>query len=511
MTLRDILDGEIIKLYQLEGREVITGVSCNSKEVRDGDLFFAMKGFQRDGSEFISEAMKLGAVACVVDELKNQNFPQVVVHDINRAFGISCAKIFNEPSKDLTIIGVTGTNGKTTITYMIESVLREAGISTGIIGTTGYRYCGKNIPAELTTPDAKRLNHLLSEMVNHNVRVVVMEVSSHALELGRVWGIDFDVAVFTNLTRDHLDFHKTMDEYFKSKNKLFSLYLPLSRKEKIFAVINNDSPYGRRIEINDTKIRKITYGIEEDSEVRAIKIKLGSAYSDVIVLVNKERFSLRVNLPGRHNVSNALACFAVCHALGIRPEDIMTGIENLFTVPGRLEPVRNKKGIRIFIDYAHTPDALENVLLALKETGEKRLITIFGCGGDRDRGKREIMGEIAGRYSDITIITSDNPRTEDPNAIIEQIETGIVKKGVPKISSESELRNTTKGYITLTDRKEAIELGLRIASRNDTVLIAGKGHEDYQIIGTERIHFSDKEVVEGFFMVKNRDAVRAQD
>lgn len=509
--LREVLNSEIVRLYKLEGTEMFTGVSCNSKEVREGDLFFAMKGFNRDGSGFIPDAIKSGAVAGVVEELKNQNYPQVVVRDINRAFGISCAKIFNEPSKDLTVIGITGTNGKTTITYMIESVLKEAGISTGVIGTTGYRFPGKNIPAELTTPDAKRLNQLLYEMVTNNVKAVSMEVSSHALELGRVWGIDFDIAVFTNLTRDHLDFHRTMGQYFKSKNKLFSLYLPLSGKNKLFAVINSDSPYGKKIEINDERIKKITYGIEGDSEIRAIKVKVERASSDVVVRIKKDKFPLRVNFTGRHNVYNALACIGVCYALGIEQKYIKKGIENLYSVPGRLEPVKNKNGIRVFIDYAHTPDALENVLLALKETVKGKIITIFGCGGDRDRGKREIMGEITGRYSDVTIITSDNPRTENPDAIINQIESGIVRTGVIKINSETKLRNTTKSYTTLADRKDAIEFGLKIAKKLDTVLIAGKGHEDYQIVGTERVHFSDKEVAERFFMEKNKDAGRAQD
>lgn len=509
--LRDILNGEIVKLYKLKGTEMVTGVSCNSKELRKGELFFAMKGFNRDGSEFIPEAIESGAVACVVEELKNGEYPQVLVRDINRAFGISCARIFNEPSMALTVIGITGTNGKTTITYMIESVLKETGITPGVIGTTGYRFPGKNIPAELTTPDAKRLNQLLSEMVTNNVKAVAMEVSSHALELGRIWGIDFDIAVFTNLTRDHLDFHKTMSDYFKSKNKLFSLYLPLSRKERLFAVINNDSPYGKKIEIDNGRIKKISYGIEEDSEIRAVEVKVGRASSDVVVRIKKDEFPLRINLTGRHNVYNALACIGVCYALGIEQKYIKKGIENIHYVPGRLEPVKNKNGISVYIDYAHTPDALENVLLALKETARGRIITIFGCGGDRDRGKREIMGEIAGEHSDITVITSDNPRTEDPEAIINQIEKGIKRTGVIKINSESGLRDTSKGYITLTDRKKAIELGLKIAKRDDTVLIAGKGHEDYQIIGKERIHFSDREVAERFFMEKNRDADGAQD
>ncbi len=509
--VRDILNGEIVKLYKLKGTEVVTGVSCNSKELKKGELFFAMKGFKRDGSEFITEAIESGALACVVEELKNGDYPQVVVRDINRAFGISCAKVFNEPSMSLTVIGITGTNGKTTITYMIESVLQEAGISSGVIGTTGYRFPGKNIPAELTTPDAKRLNQLLSEMVNNNVQAVAMEVSSHALELGRVWGIDFDIAVFTNLTRDHLDFHKTMSDYFKSKSKLFSLYLPLSRKNRLFAVINNDSPYGRKIEINDERIKRITYGIEDESDIRAIDVKLGETSSNMLVQINKDKFPLRINLTGRHNVYNALACIGVCYALGIEQRYIKKGIENLHSVPGRLESVKNNNGISVYIDYAHTPDALENVLLALKETVRGRIITIFGCGGDRDRGKRDIMGEIAGKYSDVTIITSDNPRTEDPEAIINQIEKGIERTGAIKINSESGLRNTSKVYTTLTDRKRAIELGLKIAKRDDTVLIAGKGHEDYQIIGKEKIHFSDREVAEKFFMEKDRDAGGARD
>lgn len=509
--IKEVLHGEIIRLNRLEGTEMVSGISCNSKEMKKGYLFFAMKGSKKDGREFIPEAIESGAVACVVEEFWNENYPQVLVRDINRAFGISSARIFNEPSMSLNVIGITGTNGKTTITYMVESILKEAKISTGVIGTTGYRFAGKNIPADLTTPDARRLNGLMYEMVADNVRTVAMEVSSHALELGRVWGIDFDIAVFTNLTRDHLDFHGTMDEYFKSKNKLFSLYLPLSRKDRLFAIINNDSPYGRKIEVNHERIKKITYGVEEDSNIGAVEIKTEKLCSDFVVMINnKEKFPVRVNLTGRHNIYNALASIGICYALGIEQKYIKRGIENLRSVPGRLEPVENKENIRVFVDYAHTPDALENVLLALRESVEGRIITIFGCGGDRDRGKREIMGEISGRYSDVTIITSDNPRTENPDAIINEIEKGIIRAGVKKVDSENILFCSTKSYTTLADRKKAIELGLKIAKKYDTVLIAGKGHEDYQIIGTEKLHFSDKEIAERFFMERDRNAGRTE-
>ncbi len=507
--IKEVLENEIVRLHKLDGTEMCSGVSCDSREVTAGDLFFAIKGLKRDGSDFIPEAIKSGAVAVVVEELKNLTYPQVLVRDIHRAYGISCARIFKEPSRNLTVIGITGTNGKTTVTYMIESVLKEAGISTGVIGTTGYRFPGKNILPDLTTPDARRLNNLLYEMVANNVKAVAMEVSSHALELGRVWGIDFDIGVFTNLTRDHLDFHGTMEAYFKAKNKLFSLYLPLSKKNKLFAVINNDVPFGRRITLGDGRIKRIGYGIGEDSEIRAINIKSWGVSSDIIVRINRDEFPLRINLTGRHNIYNALACIGVCYALGIEQKHIKRGIENLHLVPGRLEPVQNDYGIRVFVDYAHTPDALENVLLALKETAEGRIITVFGCGGDRDRGKREIMGEIAGRYSDMTIITSDNPRTEDPDEIIREIERGIVRTGVIKINPGDNLSGTTKSYITLADRRKAIELSLRIAGRGDTVLIAGKGDEDYQIIGTEKFHFSDREVAKRFFVEANRDAGRA--
>ncbi len=510
MMIKEVLNSEIVGLHKLDGTEVCAGVSCDSREVNAGDLFFAMKGLKRDGSDFIPDAIKSGAVAVVVEKLKDPTYPQVLVRDINRAYGIACARIFKEPSRNLIIIGITGTNGKTTIAYMIESVLKEAGISTGVIGTTGYRFAGKNIPAELTTPDARRLNELLYEMADNNVKAVAMEVSSHALELGRVWGIHFDIGVFTNLTRDHLDFHGTMEAYFKSKNKLFSLYLPLSGKSKLFAVINNDVPFSKRITLGDERIKRIGYGIEEDSEIRAIRIKSEGLYSDVVVRINRDEIPIRINLTGRHNVYNALACIGACYALGIEEKYIKRGLENLHSVPGRLEPVPNKYGIRVFVDYAHTPDALENVILALKETAGGRIITVFGCGGDRDRGKREIMGEIAGRHSDVTIITSDNPRTEDPDAIIGEIEKGILRTGVIKINPEDNLSDVTKSYITLADRREAIELSLRIAGEGDTVLIAGKGHEDYQIIGTEKIHFSDREVAEKFFAEKDRNAGGAQ-
>lgn len=496
MMIREMLLEEIVELHKLKGDEMVRGISCNSEEIKPGEIFFALKGARQDGSRFLEDAVKRGAMAGVVSELKSIDIPQVVVRDVNKAFGIACSRLYNEASRRLTVAGITGTNGKTTITYMIESVLNSAGEKCGVIGTTGYRYPGVNITADLTTPDAKRLNQLLQEMVLNGVRVVAMEVSSHALEMGRVWGIDFDVAAFTNLTQDHLDFHKTMDNYFKSKEKLFNLYLPASRKGKLFGVINNDDPYGRRIEIKDGRIKKVTYGIESSADIRAIEINEKMEGSEFLISFNDMTVPVRVNLAGRHNIYNALATFGICIAIGIGIRDIARGIENLRIVPGRLEPVPNNYGIRVFIDYAHTPDALKHVIGELKRTSTGRLITIFGCGGDRDRGKRPLMGEIAGSISDITIITSDNPRTEDPLKIINEIEAGISKLGIKKgLEPKGNVFRKDKFYTTIPDREEAIRTGLRIAEKGDTVLIAGKGHEDYQIIGTEKRSFSDKEVV----------------
>lgn len=505
MKLREILEGEMEKLHKLNGTEDILDVSCDSKRVKEGSLFFAMKGIKQDGYRFIPEAIHSGAVAGVVEELRNDEYPQVVVKNIRKAYAVACSRIFDDPSKRLTVIGITGTNGKTTITYMIESVMNKAGIPVGVIGTTGYRYGDKIIPAELTTPDAKVLNELMNEMVNRGVRVLVMEVSSHALDLGRVWGIHFDVGIFTNLTRDHLDFHGTIENYFQAKRKLFSLYLPASQKKKLFAIINNDDQFGRKIDV-DNNITKITFGIKEKSDAMGENIILKDNYSEFIIRIREKKFPLRINFIGKHNVYNALSAFSACFALGINPEIIIDGIEELRCVPGRLEPVENDKGIRVLVDYAHTPDALENVILSLKDTIRGRLITIFGCGGDRDRGKRPLMGEISGTHSDITIITSDNPRTEEPEAIIRDIEQGIIRTGIIRFDPEGEVPEKVRGYTTVTDRKKAIEMGLKIAKKGDTVLIAGKGHEDYQIIGTRKVHFSDKEIVRDFFLRKRENA-----
>jgi len=509
MKIKELLEGEIVKLHRLTGEESITDIYCNSREVTPGSLFFAIKGTRNDGYNFIDDAMRNGAVAGVVYELRDEDIPQVVVKNVSRAFGISASRLFNEPSKKMRVIGVTGTNGKTTITYMIESVLKEAGIPAGIIGTTGYRYKDMTFPSDLTTPDAKKLNSVLNEMLSHRTGTVAMEVSSHALELGRVWGIDFDVAVFTNLTRDHLDFHGSMENYFKAKEKLFSVYLPASQKDRLYAVVNNDTEYSRRIIPGDPRIRRITYGVNEGADIRVVNMELHPSHSIVDLQMNHTKTKLRINLTGRHNIYNALACTGVASVLDIDIKHIKAGLENLVAVPGRLEPVRNNRGIRILIDYAHSPDALENVIRALKETGNGRLITIFGCGGDRDRGKRPLMGEVAGRNSDITIITSDNPRTEDPASIIKEIEQGIVSTGAKGVTPEELFYCSTGAYTTLVDRKVAIGLGLRIAQKGDTLLIAGKGHEDYQIIGTKKIHFSDREVVEELLKENKQDAVRA--
>jgi len=455
----------------------VRGIKYDSRKVESGDVFVALKGEHLDGHDFVREACRRGAVAVVVERKVEAPGIKVVVRDTRKALALLSAKFFGEPARKLKIIGVTGTNGKTTVSFLVRSVLEEAGVRTGLIGTVEYIIGGRKFPASLTTPLPPELHRAFGRMVEAGDRAVVMEVSSHSLVLDRVYGLPFSVAVFTNLSRDHLDFHLTMEDYFRAKAKLFEMLEPSG-----WAVYNGDDPYGAMLR-EHTKAQLISYGLSEGVDIRAegvvcdrqgVVFTLRSPWGD---------FPVRLRLSGRFNVYNALAAAGVGLALGVRPEDVVRGMVSVESVPGRFERVDLGQGFEVIVDYAHTPDALENLLLSAREISQGRVLVVFGCGGERDRGKRPRMGEVAGRLADFVFVTSDNPRSEPPERIIEDI-----LEGMPEGAK----------YVVEEDRRRAIGRAIRMAREGDVVVIAGKGHESYQIVGDRKFPFDDRKVAERF-------------
>jgi UDP-N-acetylmuramoyl-L-alanyl-D-glutamate--2,6-diaminopimelate ligase len=415
--------------------------------------------------------------------------------------GIWAARFFNHPSRRLALVGVTGTNGKTTVTYLLEAMAAAAGMATGVIGTINYRYRDRTFPAPQTTPESIDLQRLLAEMVGQETRCVVMEASSHALALERVRGLDFDGALFTNLTRDHLDFHPDMRHYFQSKSRLFTDYLRESTKPRKFAVIYGDDPSGKELlrAAPAPGVEAISYGRSPQWDVHPLEIQadLGGLRGKIRTQKGAIEFSSR--LIGQPNLENILGAAGAACALGVPAAAIQEGIARVDSVPGRLERIANGLGITVLVDYAHTPDAREKMLATLRPLTAGRLIVAFGCGGDRDRGKRPLMGEIAGRLADLVVLTSDNPRSEDPVAILAEIKEGVQKTAIRKLAAANpslldKLEKSERAYCVEPDRHAALRLALASARPGDLVLIAGKGHEDYQILGPRRIHFDDREV-----------------
>lgn len=473
----------------------IEGLYYDSRRVKAGGLFFALKGVASDGYSFVDAAVKAGAVAVVVDGTSTpQGIPWVRVADARLAMSQMAAAFYGSPTATLPLIGITGTNGKTTTTYLIESILEKSGIPAAVLGTVNYRFREKTIPAPNTTPESVDLQRTLRELIDLGAKGVVMEVSSHALQQRRVDGCCFDVGVFTNLTRDHLDYHLDMESYFQSKMRLFSELLAADRiKPKRCAVVNIDDPYGPRI-AQGAVCPVLTYGISGNADVRAERVVFSVAGISCVLVTPQGQINLHSELLGRFNLYNILAATAAGIAMDLPLDAIHEGLEHHPQVPGRVERVANDLGLTILVDYAHTGDALENVLRTLTELKKGRIITVFGCGGDRDRGKRPVMGEIAGRYSDLSIITSDNPRSEDPEKIIAEVREGIVPLDIGEYVSEELLHGfSEKGYVAVESRREAIRLAVAAAKPGDIVLLAGKGHEDYQIIGSEKHHFDDRE------------------
>ncbi|MCM8796968.1 MAG: UDP-N-acetylmuramoyl-L-alanyl-D-glutamate--2,6-diaminopimelate ligase [Candidatus Omnitrophica bacterium] len=456
----------------------VKGITCNSDCVREGFIFVAIKGNLLDGSRFLPQAVAKGASAVLL-EGKIPVFTQdnktiaVKVKDARLALARLSAEFYGNPCRKIKVVGVTGTNGKTTVTYLIEEILRQAGYAAGVIGTVNYRFCHKFIPAKNTTPEPVQLQSLLSQMRNAGCKFCIMEVSSHALDQERIEGIDFHSAIFTNLTQDHLDYHRTMENYFQAKCKIFRRL-----KKGAFAIINNDDSYAQRIK-KMTSAEVVTYGLGENADIQACNLRLSRDGIEFQLKTKQDSAVLRSRLIGIHNVYNILAAVAWARETGIKIAAIQQAIRDFPGVPGRLERINAKTQFSIFVDYAHTEDALRNVLCNLRQICEGKIITVFGCGGDRDKSKRPKMGRVVSEMADYAIITNDNPRSESPSSIIADIRKGI----------------SGRNFRVITDRRKAILKSLSLAKPQDIVLIAGKGHENYQIIKDKVLHFDDREVV----------------
>ncbi|MCY6959632.1 UDP-N-acetylmuramoyl-L-alanyl-D-glutamate--2,6-diaminopimelate ligase [Clostridium brassicae] len=473
MKLNEILKGLDYKIINGSDDEEVNKIEYDSRKVEKGDLFVCIEGFNVDGHKYAKAAYEKGASAiiCSKDIEKIGKCSIIKVQDCRKALAISASNFYGNPSKKLKLIGITGTNGKTTSTFMIKSILENAGHKTGLIGTISNYIGDKKLKSERTTPESLELHQLFRKMVDNNIEYCVMEVSSHSLSLDRVYGIEFCEGVFTNLTQDHLDFHKTFQNYYEAKLKLF--------KGSKNSIVNIDDTYGEKI-LNDISGDSITYSVEKNSDLIAKNIHNHSRGVEFDLCYKNENIHMELHIPGRYNVYNALCSVAACICEGISLEDIKKGLKDV-VVPGRCELATKGTNLDydVIIDYAHTPDGLENILKTAKEFTKGRLISVFGCGGDRDRTKRPVMGKIGSEMSDIAIITSDNPRSEEPIKIIEDILEGIDKSN----------------YVVVENRRDAIKKAMMMAKEGDVVVVAGKGHEDYQILKDETIHFDEREVI----------------
>ena len=476
-------------LIGLEGLKVkgnldldINGIEKNSKDVKEGFLFVAIKGFAVDGHKFIEDAIKKGAIAIVIEEgcdLKTFKVPEgitvVMTKDTREALAIIASNFYGNPSSKFKLIGVTGTKGKTTTTFMIKEILEKAGKKVGLIGTIATYINGKRIKdSDRTTPESLELQQIFKQMVDAGVETVVMEVSSQSLKLHRVTGCEFDIVLFTNFSEDHIspNEHPNMEDYFNSKLKLFKMCNT--------GIVNADDLHGAKIPRLFPESNITTYGIDNYANVLAKDITITNSYVDFRVKIKDRNERVKTGIPGRFSVYNSLAAISVALKFGIDAETIKEALVDV-RVPGRSELVPNKKDLTIMIDYAHSPESLQNILSAVKVYTKGRVISVFGCGGDRDHGKRPIMGEISGNIADFTVITSDNPRTEEPSEIVKEIEDGMKK---------------TKGkYITIVDRIEAIKYAIDMANKNDIIVLAGKGHETYQEINGKKYPFDEREII----------------
>ncbi|HGY57283.1 MAG TPA: UDP-N-acetylmuramoyl-L-alanyl-D-glutamate--2,6-diaminopimelate ligase [Caldithrix abyssi] len=470
-TIEQLLQGITQNIPESLRGQIINALEYDSRKITKGGLFVAVPGFSVDGHSFLTQVQKQGAAAAVVERKSpGLALPQIIVENSRLALARLAANLYRESIAALKLVGITGTNGKTTTSFLVRSILGAAGTESGLIGTIAYYYADKTVNAWNTTPESLDICRILDTLVQHGQKACVLEVSSHALELHRVDGLRFDAAVFTNLSRDHLDFHKSEEAYFRAKARLFSLLSDNGR-----AVINADDPYGRRL-LDEYSSAALSFGFTEQADVRALDWTMDANGMRIRLQTPSGQIDLHSRLISEFNVKNIMAAVATALALGVDREAIRKGVENLSYVPGRLESFTVKKGVKAVVDYAHTPDALQKALQAVRRITERKLIVVFGAGGDRDRGKRPQMAEAAQKEADWVIVTSDNPRSEDPRAIIEDILKGM-KNG--------------SGYDVIVDRREAIRQAVAMARPGDLILIAGKGHEKYQDINGVKHPFDD--------------------
>lgn len=479
------LNGQVAiveRLGDLDGS--ITSVTDDSRSVSSGSLFVAVKGERVDGHKYVGHAINAGAAAIVgQDSIGSASVPFVQVTDSRKALGLIGSRFYGDPSAQLAMIGVTGTNGKTTTTYLCKALLENIGRRVGLIGTVAYQIGAERIPASHTTPGAVELQQLLARMNEVQLDSVVMEVSSHALAMDRTAGCEYDVAVFTNLTQDHLDYHRTMEEYFQAKLRLFT-GLGQGKKTRQRAIVNMDDPRGVYVRAA-CRVPVWGYALNVSADLMAENVRLSMNGSTFTAATPAGTFTVESRLVGEHNVYNLLGAIGVALHGGATCDQVREAVARVSNVPGRFERVSAGQDFTVVVDYAHTEDALVRLLTAAQTLKTERIITLFGCGGDRDRGKRPKMGRAAVEFSDVVILTSDNPRTEEPLAILREVEAGV---------REALQRRPSVQYHMVADRREAIGTAVRLARPGDILLIAGKGHEDYQIVGTKKMHFDDREV-----------------
>lgn len=481
ITCKDLFAGVDCTIIGNESEE-LTGVAFSNNRVLPGDAFFCIVGTKVDGHSFAQDAIDRGARVIVVERkvylADASDITEVVVSDSRKALSIAASNFYNRPSEGLNLVGITGTNGKTTTTYLVEHIAASAGNTTGVIGTVGIKVGADIQPATHTTPESSDLQAIFSRMKEAECDVVAMEVSSHALDLERTWGTKFEVTAFTNLTQDHLDYHNTFESYFEAKARLFSKQYPAKR------VINIDDEWGKKLlaRCSQAEDEILTVGFDRSALIHPVDVEYFTDKTKVTLDVRGSRYTFTYPLVGKFNVSNVMLAFGIAFELGIPAVAIVSALESAPQVPGRLQRIsaEHDGGISVFVDYAHTPDALEKAIASVKNLSSARTIVVFGCGGDRDATKRPIMGKAA-LAADFAVVTSDNPRTEDPDAIIEGIVAGM--------ASEDDR------FCVEADRRLAIAKAISIANPGDSILVAGKGHEDYQILGTEKIHFLDAEVI----------------
>jgi UDP-N-acetylmuramoyl-L-alanyl-D-glutamate--2,6-diaminopimelate ligase len=468
----------------------LTGLFYNSRQVEPGGMFFALRGASADGHRFIDDALARGARAVVMEE-ERELPPQVarlVVADARRAMALAAAAFFGDPTREMLVVGITGTNGKTTISYLLESVLRCAGRRPAVLGTVDYRFEDVRLPSRHTTPESVDLMRTIADFRERGADSLVLEVSSHAMEQRRIDGVWFDVGVFTNLTPEHLDYHVDMETYFAAKRRLFA---ELGERAPRRAVVNLDDAFGARLaqQLQDV----LGCGRAAHAALRPDEISVSLQGIHGTLQTPSGPLALDSSLIGDYNLSNLLCAAGAGLALGFDTETVARGLTRTPQVPGRLERIENRRDALVLVDYAHTGDALDNVLTALRALRPRRLLCVFGCGGDRDAGKRPVMGEIAGRLADLVVLTSDNPRNEDPRVILAQVEEGLRRIHPAPCTSEQARLQAVRGYLVMADRRAAIRFTVSLLGAGDVLLVAGKGHEDYQIVGDRRLHFDDRE------------------